>query len=202
MKLWAILLATLALCSCSGSILPKPAPPPQLYHLTALAPAQNAGPPIELQLAVDEPAAPASLDVDRIALTQSELRLDYFANAAWGDRAPAMIQSLIVASLTDAGRIRVVMRSTGELRPDATLAIDLQRFDAEYHGGGAPEVHVRLVCRLVHDRNAVAVRTFSGTAQAGRNDTADIVAAFDAAMHDVLGALVPWTADELAAMKR
>jgi cholesterol transport system auxiliary component len=201
MTRWTIVLATLALCAC-GSILPKPAPAPQLYRLSSLAPAQDPGPPIDVQLAVDEPAAPASLDTERIALKQSGLRLDYFANSAWSDRAPAMIQSLVVASLTDAGRIRVVMRSSAELRPDATLAIDLERFDADYQGGGAPEIEVRLVGRIVHDRDAIAVRTFTATAQASRNDTADIVAAFDQAMHDVLGALVPWTADQLAAMKR
>ncbi len=201
MRIWALVLAAVALASC-GSVLPQPAPPPQLYRLTPLPPAQGAVAPLDVQLAVELPAAPASLDIERIALTRSPLRLDYFANAAWSDRAPAMIQSLIVASLTDAGRIRVVMRSSGEMRSDATLAIDLERFDADYEVAGPPEIHVRLVARLVQERSAIAVRTFDATARPPKNDTSDIVAAFDSAFHAVLGELVPWTADQLAAMKR
>lgn len=201
MRIWALVLATVALASCGG-ILPKPAPPPQLYSLTPLPPAQGAGTPLDVQLAVELPAAPASLDTERIVLSQSPLQLDYFANAAWSDHAPGMIQSLIVASLTNAGRIRVVVRSSAEMLPDATLALDLERFDADYEGAGPPEIHVRLVASLVRERSAIAVRAFDATAQPARNDTSDIVAGFDTALHAVLGELVPWTADQLAAMKR
>jgi cholesterol transport system auxiliary component len=200
MRLWALVLATVALAACGG-VLPKPAPPPQLYRLTPLPPAAGAS-ALDRQLAVDVPAAPASLDTDRIALTRAPLRLDYFANAAWSDRAPMMIQSLIVESLTNAGRIRVVTRATGQVQPDATLMIDLERFDAEYQGDSAPEIHVRLVGRIVRDRTAVAVRMFDATAMPAHNDTGDIVAGFDAAFRTVLGELAPWTADQLAAMQR
>jgi cholesterol transport system auxiliary component len=200
MRLWALVLATVALAACGG-VLPKPAPPPQLYRLTPLPPAAEAS-ALDRQLAVDAPAAPASLDTDRIALTRTPLRLDYFANAAWSDRAPMMIQSLIVESLANAGRIRVVTRATGQVQPDATLMIDLERFDAEYQGDGAPEIHVRLVGSIVRDRAAIAVRTFDATARPAHNDTGDIVAGFDAAFRTVLGELAPWTADQLAAMKR
>ncbi len=200
MRLLALVLATVALAACGG-ILPKPAAPPLLYRLTPLPPVEGAS-PLDVQLAVDQPAAPAALDSERIALTLAPLRLDYFANAAWSDRAPAMIQSLVIESLMDAGRIRVVTRPSGEVRPDATLMIDLERFDAEYRGAEPPEIHVRLVCRIVRERTAIAVRTFEGTARPAHNDTPDIVAGFDTAFHAVLGELQPWTADQLAAMRR
>jgi len=152
-----------------------------------------------VQLVVPLPSAPAALDTDRIALSLAPLRLDYFADAAWSDRAPGMIQSLIVESLANQGRIRVVTRPSGELRSDATLAIDLERFDAGYEGGDPPAVRVRLVASLVRDRSAFAVRTFDATSRAAHNDTPAIVASFDQALHAVLGELAPWTADQLAA---
>lgn len=199
MRLCAVVLA-LALAAC-GSILPKPGPLPQLYRLTPLPPAEAAA-TLDLQLVVDLPAAPASLDTERIALMAAPLRLDYFARAAWSDRAPAMIQSLVIESLVGSGRIRVVTGRSGEVRPDAVLMIDLERFDADYEGAAGPEVHVRLVCRIMREREAVAVRTFDATARPARNVTPDIVAAFDEAFHTVLGELQPWTADQLAAMRR
>jgi len=199
MRLGALVLA-LALTAC-GSLLPKPGPLPQLYRLTPLPPAEGAQ-ALDLQLAVDLPAAPASLDTERIALMAPPLRLDYFARSAWGDRAPAMIQSLVVESLADSGRIRVVTGRSGEVRADADLMIDIERFDADYEGPGAPEIHVRLIARIMRDRDAIAVRTFDATARAARNVTPDIVAAFDEAFHTALGELVPWTADQLAAMRR
>jgi cholesterol transport system auxiliary component len=195
----ALVLALFALAAC-GSVLPKPPAPLPLYRLTPLPPAANAA-AVDVQLAVDPPVASASLDTERIALMANPLRINYFADSAWSDRAPEMIQSLVIESLANAGRIRVVTRPSGEVRADAELMIDLERFDAEYRGGDLPEVHVRLVCRLVHDRNAIAVRTFDATARPAHNDTPDIVEAFDTAFHAVLVELAPWTADQLAAMK-
>jgi cholesterol transport system auxiliary component len=199
MRKVTLLLALLALAAC-GSVLPKPPPPLPLYRLTPLPPVANAA-PVNVQLAVDAPVASASLDTDRIALMANPLRIDYFADSSWSDRAPEMIQSLVIESLANAGRIRVATRPSGEVRNDAELMIDLERFDAEYQGGDLPEIHVRLVCRLVHDRNAIAVRTFDATARPAHNDTADIVGAFDTAFHAVLVELAPWTADQLAALK-
>jgi cholesterol transport system auxiliary component len=193
----------LALAGCGG-ILPKPPPPPALYHLTALEAAGTPGRVVNAQLAVELPTASAALDTERIALARGALSFDYFADAAWTDHAPAMVQSLLINSLQNAGQIRVVDRASGQLREDAALSCDLRRFEARYQGDGPPEIDVELECRIASqpDRNVLAVRSFEGTSRPSANDMAAIVAGFDAALHDALGALVPWTADTLAAAKR
>ena len=191
------------LVSCGG-ILPKPPPAPLLFRLTptaeTIAPAQAR----DAQLIVDMPSAPASLDTDRIALARGALSFDYFANAAWTDRAPALVQTLIVESLENAGQIRIVARPSGVLQPDAVLLTDLRRFEADYDGADRPTVRVRLDCRLVRmpDRSVLAARSFVGEAAASANDTGSIVAAFDAAFHMAMGELAPWAAQMLAAPRR
>jgi cholesterol transport system auxiliary component len=193
----------LILAACGG-ILPKPPPAPLLFRLTPTA--ENAAPAAtgDAQLAVELPSAPASLDTERIALARGALSFDYFANAAWSDRAPVLMQTLIVESLENAGQIRVVARPSGELRPDAVLLTDLRRFEAEYQGGDQPTVRIRLDCTMVRmpDRTVFAVRSFAGEAAASANDISHIVAAFDQAFHTAMGGLAPWAAQTLAATRR
>jgi cholesterol transport system auxiliary component len=192
----------LALGSCGG-ILPKPPPAPQLFRLTPIAAATAPAAANDAQLVVEAPGAPASLDTERIALARGANGFDYFADAAWTDRAPAMLQALVIDSLANAGQIRVVAPPSGELRPDAVLQIDLRQFEAVYQGGAAPAVHVRFDCRLVRlpDRIVLATRSFSGEAAPSGNNTPDIVAAFDQAFHAAMGGLAPWAAQNLPARR-
>ena len=195
---------SLMLVSCGG-ILPKPPSAPQLFRLTPTG--ETAPPPAltgDAQLFVDMPTAPASLDTERIALGRGALSFDYFANAAWTDRAPALVQTLIIQSLENAGQIRVVARPSGELRPDAVLLTDLRRFEANYEGADQPKVRVRLDCQLVRmpDRTVLAVRSFAGEVLASANDTPHIVAAFDDALHAAMSELASWAAQSLAAPQR
>jgi cholesterol transport system auxiliary component len=198
-------LALLALAASCGSILPAPPPPPALYRLTPLAAGTAAtGAMVPLQLVVDLPTAPAALDTTRIALARSPTTLDYFANAAWTDRPASALQTLIVESLENAGKIRVVARQSAELRADAVLMTDLRDFEAVYGGNGPPEIRVRFDCRLVKwpDRNVIAVRSFTATVPATANETAAIVAGFDDAFHQTMRALAPWAAQTLAPLAR
>jgi cholesterol transport system auxiliary component len=198
-----VLALGLALASCGG-ILPKPPPPPALYRLTPAPEAASTAPAIDAQLVVDMPSSPHAIDTDRIALSRGPLRLDYFADAAWTDRAPALVQALMIESLENAGRIGVVARPSGELRPDAVLMSELRRFEADYDGAGNPTIRVRLDCRIVRmpDRAVLGIKRFAGTASAARNDTPAIVAAFDTAFHQAMAGIAAWTADTLAASQR
>lgn len=200
-----LLAATLAqgLASCGG-ILPKPPPAPQLFRLTPLGAAASRPQASDAQLVVELPTATASFDTERIALARGANGFDYFADAAWTDRAPAMLQTLILNSLENAGQIRIVAPPSGELRPDAVLQTDLRQFEAVYQGGGgSPTVRIRLDCRLVRqsDRTVLAARSFSGEAAPAGNTTPAIVAAFDEAFHAAMGELAPWAAQNLPARR-
>ena len=195
----------LALAGCA-SILPQPAPVPQLYRLTPAAVAAPAPrrTPVPLQLLVDVPSAPAAIDTQRLALSRGPTRLDYFAAAAWTDTAPRMLQSLIVSSLESAGGIKAVARDTLELLADVVLMSDLQHFEAAYQGAGPPTIRIEIACRLVRmpDRSIVAARRFTATAPARANDVPAIVDAFNDAFHQVMRQIEPWTAASLGSLAR
>ena len=99
---------------------------------------------------VDTPIAPAEIDTTRVALTRSPTTIDYFANAAWSDRAPAMVQSLLIESFEQTGKIISVSRDLAVLRADYILMSELRRFEARYENGEAPPtVFVRLFVQLI-----------------------------------------------------
>src|SRR5260221_13451920 len=148
LRLAAFALAPTA-TGCSG-LIPGTGTPPQLYVLMRKTTFPPDLPSISRQLLVSTPIAPAEIDTTRVALTRSPTTIDYFANAAWSDRAPAMVQSLLIESFEQTGKIISVARDSAVLRADYILMPELRRFEARYENGEAPPaVLVRLLVRLV-----------------------------------------------------
>ena len=188
-------LGTLALPACSISGLRTP---PQLYTLTPKSTFTGELPSVEWQLLVEPPAAAAGLDSLRIALQSTPFKLDYFADVAWTDRAPQMVQTLIVESFENSGRIVSVGRESIGLRANYVLKTELREFQAEYveNGlGSAPNVRVRMNAKLVQipRRTIIAGDNFEASTAAADNTLDSIVLAFDDALGKVLRRLVEWT---------
>ena len=179
--------------ACNG-LLPAAPPPPKLFTLTPV-PQFPPGTPVSWQLLVDTPVSTAALDTERIALKRSPITVDYFADAAWTDRAPAMVQALIVQSFENSGRIPAIARESLALRADYVLQLELRHFEADYQGAAAPEAHVQIAARLVKmpDRAIIAERSFEASAKAAENSTPAIVEAFNSAFHQVTREMVGWT---------
>ena len=172
--------------------------PPDLYHLTAPNRFAADLPDVRWQLLVDIPTAPAGIDTSMIAVGQSGGKISYFANSNWADRAPVMLQSLIVEALENSHRIMSVGRDAVGLRADYVLMTELRQFEADY--GGAPpkssaaRVHVRMSAKLVRmpGRAIVAAESFAADAPAAGSSFGDVVTAFDEATGDILTRLAEW----------
>jgi cholesterol transport system auxiliary component len=194
----ALVAAALALAGCDG-VLPKPAPPPALYRLTAASdfPAGAIAAPVQLQIEV--PAAEAALDTPRIALSRSATTLDYFADVAWTDRLPLMLEARLVDSFDNAHRLVALGARAADARSDALLTLELRHFEAEYGAAGPPRWRIELTAHLISaaDRKVIATRTFTGAADATENGMVAIVGAADQAWRGVATDLVAWTADTL-----
>src|ERR1041385_3729509 len=94
--------AALGLAGCSGVIGPLPAP--QLYVLHPdFQPIANA-PNAPWQLVISTPITPESLDTGRIALMRAPNIMDYYANSAWTDSVPQLVQSLLVEAFQKSGK--------------------------------------------------------------------------------------------------
>jgi cholesterol transport system auxiliary component len=198
------LLGALFLTGCS---LPGFSSPPQLFTLTPKNTFVEGLPTITDQILIETPVAAAGLDTGRIALSRSATTLDYFAGVSWTDRAPAMVQTLMVESFENSGHVVSVGRDTIGLRADYVLKSELREFQAEYASAadnGPPQIHVRINAKLVAmpRRNIEAGKTFEALERARSASFQDIIEAYDDALGKVLRRLVEWSLTEAARLDR
>lgn len=200
----ALLLCAVLSGGCSVP-LPGTGERPQLYVLTPKSTFPDDLVHADWQLLVEKMTSPAALDTARIAVAYSPIEIDYFARANWTDRAPEMVQRLIVESFENSGRIVAVGSDAVGLRSDILLKPELREFQAEYGKkgegiatGDPPRVRVRINGKLVKmpERVIVASRTFEQVVTAERNALDGIVVAFDEALGHTLKQIVIWTLTE------
>jgi cholesterol transport system auxiliary component len=197
MKRICLVLALMALSGCSAaSLLAPSSEPAKLYTLSAPRTVASTAAPAHWQLLIAMPDAPLDLNAVRIAIMPSPGRIDYFANVAWADRPPAMLQDMLVDGFDSSGRIAAVERQTGGLKSDFVLTCELQDFQVEAGNAGSV-AHLRLTARLVRgrDRAIVAMKTFEADQAAG-NDFDGAMAAFDSDLKFMLPQIVDWTLNQ------
>jgi cholesterol transport system auxiliary component len=190
---------TAGACSLDG-LLAGSGPAPSLYVLSPKSTFGDDLPYVESQLVVELPIASEGLNTHRIALRESPLTLDFYANARWTERAPQMVQTLLVESFENTGKIVSVARQGVDLRADYVLKTELREFQAEYSDNNkAPHVWVKLNAKLVHmpARTIIASQTFEARYAVGGPTMKDIVMAFDDTLNKVLKKSVLWTMDRL-----
>jgi len=170
--------------------------PPQLYTLTPKSTFSPEVPRVDWQLLVETPSAPAAIDTARIVLMRTGMMVDYFANVAWIDRAPLMVQTLLLESFENSGRIIAVGRESVALRADFVLRTELREFQAEFAPDDPrPFAVVRIIARLVAmpRRSIEATQSFEARTQASAADFPALMEAFDASLGAVLKRVVEWT---------
>lgn len=185
-------------CSIIGSS------PPQLYDLSPKSTFDTASGAVDWQLVVEEPTTPNAINTDRIAIRPSQLEIQYFPAVKWTDRAPALVQTLLVESFENSRRIVGVGRRSIGLSGDYILTSELREFQAASDAEGGTSVIVRLVLKLVRQSSGgiIASTTASATVAAASDAVPDVVVAFDAALGAVLKQSVEWVLREGAADRR
>jgi cholesterol transport system auxiliary component len=189
-----ILLLAGALAACEG-VVPGRGPLPDLYRLTPKSTFAPDLPTVEWQLLLEPALTNASIDTTRIGLQRSATSVEYYARAGWSDRAPQMIQTLMIESFENSGRIVAVGRDSIALRADYILKTDLREFQAEYMKGPNPRIRVTMIARLVKmpRRAIVGTKKFETVIEAQADTMEAIIGAFDIALGKVLKRLVEWT---------
>lgn len=189
--LLGVLPAGLAGC---GSLIPF-GEAPNLHTLTPKSSFDDNLPTVGWQLLIEPPFAAAALDTVRIAVLTATTSVDYYAGVAWTDLAPEMVQTLIVESFENSGRIVAVGRETVGLRADFVLSTELREFQAERLGDGSVQVRVRINAKLIYAvrRAIVANTTLEFVAPVAAPGFDQVILAFDEALGKVLRRLVAWT---------
>jgi len=168
----------------------------KLYTLTPVKDFPPAQSKLRVQMLVEVPEASEAFKTRQIALRRNTLSFDYFADSNWTDSAPYMIQTLLVESFENSGRVTAVARETMALQGTLILRPELRHFEADYGDNEpVPTVRVELGLILVHmpDRAIAGTHTAAATAKPTENQTPAIVAAFDLALRDAMRDAVAWT---------
>ena len=186
--------ALTGLTGCGG-LLPGQGPPESLYRLTPKSTFANTSQIVDWQLVIERPVSNSSLDTTRIALLRTPTQVEYYARAGWIDRAPSMIQTLLIESFENSGRIVSVGRENVGLRSDFVLKVELREFAAFYTSETEADVVVALILKLVEmpRRAIIGSKRFSASQAANGESLVSVVEAFDEALGKVLKRSVSWT---------
>ena len=188
-------LPLLALAPGCGLSVPGQGPPPELFRLTPKSTFRDDLPTADWQLVLEPPVADAGLNTTRIALQRSPTQLQYYARSGWADRAPLMVQTLMVESFENSKKIVSLGREAVGLRADFILKTELRELQAVYFNGALPESWVGINVKLVQmpRRAIVASQSFESRITASADRLPEIIQAFDEAAGKVLRRIVEWT---------
>lgn len=187
------------LAGCGG-LLPK-APDRPLYRLNPALALPQAPRRVPALLVVATPSAAAGLDTKRIALINSPVAIDYFADGEWIDRPPFLVKEALIEGFQKSGAFKGVSSEGLGLNADYVLNTDIRDFTAIYDTpGGPPLVRVRIAAELITmpDRNIAAATSVTREARAGAPDLPAIVSAFDRALGDAIQDIIVWSANNHA----
>jgi cholesterol transport system auxiliary component len=178
-----------------GGLIPQ-APPSNLYTLSPKTTFHADMPRVDWQLVVEEPYAAGGLDTHRIVIMTNPYEIKYYADARWAERAPRMVQTLLVESFENTGKIVAVGRQSIGLRSDFNVKSELREFQAELRNGATiPDVRVGINTKLIAQPNQqiVASASFERRETAANTDMLSVIAAFDRALGHVIREIVQWT---------
>ena len=193
---------SLAAAGCVN-VTPGGKEPARLFTLSPKSTFSKQLPTTDRHLNVDMPSAGTALNTPKIALRRGAFALDYYARATWVDRAPAMVQTLLVESFDNTRKIVSVTGRPLAPQADYSLVTELREFQAEYDGDGPPAVRVRINARLVKlpRRTVVAAKSAEHVERAKGTDLDSIINAFDEALGRVMRRIVEWTLTALPERK-
>lgn len=190
-----LIAATATLPGCGALSALQGEPERDLFELRA--PAALSCPRSRIgELVIEPPKARGTLDSNRIMIRPSALQTQYLPDAEWGDTVPAMLQRLLVESLSATGSFDQVGRAPLGLSGDVAMISEIQDFNVDLSADGTL-IRLGVGAQLVDEMEAkvIARGRFAAAVPAAGTRTADLIPAFDAATRHLIGQMTAWTLD-------
>jgi cholesterol transport system auxiliary component len=197
-RLFLVGASSFAVSACGGNVLGLGPPEGSTIYMVVpqFPPAAAGGEKVKWALAILRPDVAAGLDTDRIALTQPDGTMDYYAKAGYPDRLPAIVQQALLDGFESSGRIDAVAREQDALHVDYNLAVELKDFAAHYsQQNGIPTVGVTITVKLTtaHGRDIVGSFSTSQTGTASANSAGAATQSLQQALGAAVTQIVNWT---------
>jgi cholesterol transport system auxiliary component len=182
----------LAVCT-SSCVLSSVSPQEFATYPLDLGTGSATGAAVGWQLAIDEPRAAGPLGSEHIVARETDRAYSLLRGVRWNEPAPELLQSALVRTFEDSGRIGGVARSASGVRGDYCLLVELRAFEADY-SRGAPEARIILSAKLVRTEGmqVVATHIFSEREPAQGRSLGAVVGAFDRAGRRAISDLRDW----------
>jgi cholesterol transport system auxiliary component len=192
MRTGLLALAWLAgLAGCTGSLLKSDVTVPRTYALRPTASSAHDAGRLAARISVGRPRAAPGLDSKHIAVLKEQRELDYIRGAQWGDTAPQVVQSFLVASLESSGRFTSVTSAQSPVPASHLIDIELRDFQVVYEQNERPVARVKLVASVIDIERRRLLDSFELAADvpAEANRLGPITAAMEQASRQVADAL-------------
>jgi cholesterol transport system auxiliary component len=179
-----MLVGSLLLAGCGGGATPT------TYDLSAPGNVGRVG-GARAALVVAEPTTVQTLDSDRIIVKDSSGALSFAGGAQWADRVPKLVQTRLIQTFENGGRLASVARPGERIVPETQLNTDIRSFNIETASGSAV---VAITAKLVGDRTGRVqrARLFTARVPASAADGGAAAQALDRALSQVLVEIVRW----------
>lgn len=173
----------LLLAGCAG-------PTPTTYDLSAPRDVGRGGGG-RVAMVVAEPSTVQALDSDKIVVKDSAGALSFAGGGQWADRVPKLVQTRLIQTFENAGRLAAIARPGERIVPDLQLNTDIRSFNIDTAAGAAV---VEITAKLVGDRSGKVQRAklFQARVPASAGDAGAAAQALDRALSQVLVEIVRW----------
>lgn len=144
------------------------------------------------QILVPEPLALRALDTERIVVRPRPTEINYLAGAQWSDRLPKLIQTRLLQTFENSGRVRAAGRPGQGLLIDYQVVSDIRAFEFDVD---AKRAVIEISVKLMNDKTGrvVATEVFRSETEADRDDAKAIAGALDTALDRQLRGILDWT---------
>ncbi|MBX7146910.1 MAG: ABC-type transport auxiliary lipoprotein family protein [Alphaproteobacteria bacterium] len=174
------------------TILPDVERPVQLYTLTPLA--SFSGGPIQKnnsQIIIERPISSSALETVRLIIKHNTHQLDYLGDVQWVDNTPAMVQNLLIETLSNSNIFKAVGNETSGLKADFLLKTDLQEFNI-FENNQKISLNIRMNIKLLSmpDRQIIDTMSIENKIDLSDRQINNVIAGFDTIFHKTMQEIV------------